>query len=470
MSGLCGWVGDADPATLHAMLAAIDYRGDRTDTAHAPGIALGYRWWGGRPGKSPGIHRDGTHLVACAGTLAPPVPSPAAALHAMLERDALHGLDGAFAAAWWDGDRAMLTLLRDPFGVRSLYYTEHRGVFYFASELKQLLAIPDLSVRLDPAAIHKYLTFSFVPGEDVPVQGVRRLLPGRVATWQEGRLAITPYFALKEAIDPALSDRDAAVEAIRERPRGRRGPSVERRAGGRPLPLGQESTPLRWPSGSSRPASACGRSASTSASDSVEKDAGASSRATILVCRSPSCTVGGDDLIPIFTDLVWKLDLPFGDPVTGPQFLLGGRRATPDLRAVFNGEGGDQLFGGWTSKPMVAAEVYAGLYGEDTREETYLQLLPPLLRARGSALHAGVRCAGRRSGPAARAPAARTSTGERGRDVPQSRAARGHRAEGLAEHPAARRAHVERAGASTCGCRCSTARSPRPSFAPAARS
>src|SRR5204863_250086 len=113
--------------------------------------------------------------------------------------------------------RKMLTLLRDPFGVRSLYYTEHRGVFYFASELKQLLAIPDLPARLDPAAIHKYLTFSFVPGEDVPVQGVRRLLPGRVATWREGRLAITQYFVLKETIDPALEDRDTAVEAIRQR-------------------------------------------------------------------------------------------------------------------------------------------------------------------------------------------------------------------------------------------------------------
>jgi hypothetical protein len=89
MSGICGWVGEADPASLDAMLAAIDYRGDRTDTAFAPGVALGYRWWEGRPGKSPAIHREGPHLVACAGTLAPPAPSPAVALLARLGRDAL---------------------------------------------------------------------------------------------------------------------------------------------------------------------------------------------------------------------------------------------------------------------------------------------------------------------------------------------------------------------------------------------
>src|SRR5438552_1799218 len=80
MSGICGWVGEADPTVLVAMLAAIDYRGDRTDLAFAPGAALGYRWWDGRPGKSPAIHRSGPHLVACAGAFAPPVSSPAAEL------------------------------------------------------------------------------------------------------------------------------------------------------------------------------------------------------------------------------------------------------------------------------------------------------------------------------------------------------------------------------------------------------
>src|SRR5262249_36565069 len=124
-------------------------------------------------------------------------------------------LDGNFSAACWDGNRRRLTLLRDPFGVRSLYHTEHNGVFYFASELKQLLAIPGLPVALDPVAVHKYLTFSFVPGEDVPVRGIKRLLPGRVAVRENGTLTVTPYFTLREKIDPAFGDRKAAVRLVR---------------------------------------------------------------------------------------------------------------------------------------------------------------------------------------------------------------------------------------------------------------
>ena len=63
MSGICGFVGTARPGVIEAMLAAIAYRGDRTDTIALDGASLGYRWWEGRPGKSSGIHRDGSHAV-----------------------------------------------------------------------------------------------------------------------------------------------------------------------------------------------------------------------------------------------------------------------------------------------------------------------------------------------------------------------------------------------------------------------
>lgn len=373
MSGLCGFVGAADPGLISAMLAAIDYRGDRTDVAHVPGIALGYRYWGDRPGKSPGIHREGSHLVACAGTFAPPVDSPAAALRSRLVAgaDGLDTLDGAFAAAWWDGEHQRLTLVRDPFGVRSLYFVEHAGVFYFASELKQLLAVPGLPVEVDPVALHKYLTFSFVPGEDVPIKGIRRLLPGRIAEWEAGRLAVRPYFALSEQLDPRLDDPKTAVRCIRSSLKE----AVRRRLNGESevglfLSGGIDSSGVGlW-------LQECGVKVQAFTLDfgaqSVEREQ-AQSVAQRLQMPLTLVNVDGARIVPILMDLVFKLDLPFGDPVTGPQYLLGQAARAAGLSAVFNGEGGDQLFGGWTSKPMITAELYSDLYGEDTREETYLR-------------------------------------------------------------------------------------------------
>src|SRR5262249_55016270 len=81
--------------------------------------------------------------------------------------------------------------------------------------------------------------------------------------------------------------------------------------------------------------------------------------------------VRGEDIAPLLMDLVWKLDLPFGDAVTGPQYLLAGTAREAGLDCVFNGEGGDQLFGGWTSKPMVGGPVDGGLHGSESREEGY---------------------------------------------------------------------------------------------------
>jgi asparagine synthase (glutamine-hydrolysing) len=366
-------IGRADPGVVESMLAAIEYRGDRQDVASAPGAALGYRWWGGRPGKSPGIHRDGHDLVACAGTLAPPIDSPAAEVRSRLMAGTagLETLDGAFAAAWWDGERQRLTLIRDPFGVRSLYYTEHNGAFYFASELKQLLAVPTLPVEVDPVALHKYLTFSFVPGEDVPIRGIRRLLPGHLAEHAGGRLATKPYFTLREEIDPRLGDRKVATRHIRTRCRE----AIGRRLNGEAdvavfLSGGIDSSAVTlWLTETGVKVRAFSLDFGER---SVER---AQSQMVADQLRVPLrfVAVGGGDVPPILPDLVWKLDLPFGDPVTAPLYLLARAAREEGFSAVFNGEGGDQLFGGWTSKPMVSAELYADLYGDDTREELYLR-------------------------------------------------------------------------------------------------
>jgi asparagine synthase (glutamine-hydrolysing) len=373
MSGICGFIGAGDPAVIDAMLAAIEYRGDRTDTATLPGASLGYRWWGGRPGKSPGIHRQGPHLVACAGTLAPPVPSPAAALLDYFggNLEALDTLDGAFAAGWWDGERRRLTLVRDPFGVRSLYYTESNGVLYFASELKQLLAVPGLPVEINPAAIHKYLTFSFVPGEDVPIRGIRRLLPGHLGVYADGLLTATPYFTLREEIDQRLIDRKAATRHIRARCKE----AVAKRLNGERnvavfLSGGLDSSGVTlW-------LKEAGVDVEAYSLDfgerSVEKPQ-AQTVADQLQVPLHFVPVSGRDIAAVLPDLVWKLDLPFGDPVTGPQYLLARAAREAGFSTVFNGEGGDQLFGGWTSKPMIAAELYAAVHGDDTREELYLR-------------------------------------------------------------------------------------------------
>ena len=385
MSAICGFVGVVpSPAeTLDAMLAAVDYRGDTSDRVLGAGVALGYRFFASRAHRSPGIHRGPEGLCACAGTLAPAkaTDSPAALLAERLRglpsadlTAPLADLDGAFAAAAWDPAERQLRLIRDPFGVRSLYYVLQHGVLYFASELKQLLAIPDLDVELDYAALHKYLTFSFVPGESVPIRGVRRLLPGHVLRYARGEIQTAPYFTLVEAeAVRAADDSERQAEAVRSLRRlGRE--AVARRLSGESevglyLSGGIDSSAVgRW-------LGDCGVRVRALSLDfgeaSVERDQ-AAEVAKSLGLDFELIRVGGTDIADIFDDLVYRLDLPFGDAVTGPQYLLGQAARRAGLQVVFNGEGGDQLFGGWTTKPMIAAALFAGVVREASPEELYL--------------------------------------------------------------------------------------------------
>jgi asparagine synthase (glutamine-hydrolysing) len=378
MSGLWGYIGSAAPETLQGLGEPISYRGDTSDRCELPGVGLGYRCWQGRHGESAAIYRSHKDLVVCAGSLAPSVADPAAELHERLAgaHHQLGALDGAFAAAWWNGEQQRLTLLRDPFGVRSLYYLEHADTLYFATELKQLLRVPDVPWELDEAAIHKYLTFSFVPGEEMPVRGIRRLLPGRVAVWEPRRPAgqrwtITPYFELREAITPAMQERVLAVRAVRQTCQQ----AVQHRLAGKSavglyLSGGLDSSGVaHWLKRQGVPVQALSLDFGTKTSESDQSDA----VARHLNIPLNYVTVSGETLAPVLADLAWKLDLPYGDPVTGPQYLLGQAASGMGLKTVFNGEGGDQFFGGWTNKPMVSAQIYADLYESQSREETYLR-------------------------------------------------------------------------------------------------
>ena len=372
MSAICGYVGPVEPAVLDLMLAPVAYRGDRSTIASMPNMGFGFRFWSGRKGKSDTIVRAGDTLGVMSGSFAPATADPAASLGTLLEDTArLATLDGNFAAAHWDGARRRLTLMRDPFGVRALYYVQHAGTFYFASELKQLLAIPGLPIELDALAIHKYLTFSFVPGEDVPIKGIRRLLPGRIATFESGQLTVTPYFTLAEAIDPALEDQSTAVRLIREQCEA----AVTRRLDGDNqvalfLSGGLDSSGVGvW----LKKAGVDVHAFSLDFGVLGHEKAQAEEVAEALGMPLTMVPARGDDLASLLMELVWKLDLPFGDAVTGPQFLLAKAAREAGFTTAFNGEGGDQLFGGWTAKPMISAQLYAGMYGEDSREELYLR-------------------------------------------------------------------------------------------------
>src|SRR5690606_35844541 len=98
---------------------------------------------------------------------------------------ARHGLSfveklrGEFAIALFDAARERLVLVRDRFGIKPLYIRVADDAVYWGSELKSILAHPDVEARLSPQATLNQLMQTMVPGTTA-FEGVEALLPGHM--------------------------------------------------------------------------------------------------------------------------------------------------------------------------------------------------------------------------------------------------------------------------------------------------
>ena len=107
---------------------------------------------------------------------------------AMLER-----LNGMFAFALWDARKKRLFCARDAVGIKPFYYIHRDDGIAFASEIKALLALPNVEAQLDRLAFWQSLSFRYVPGERTVFAGIKKLLPGHCFTWQEGQFVMRRF-------------------------------------------------------------------------------------------------------------------------------------------------------------------------------------------------------------------------------------------------------------------------------------
>jgi asparagine synthase (glutamine-hydrolysing) len=123
-------------------------------------------------------------------------------------------LRGMFAFAIWDRDRQRLFMARDRVGKKPLLYAQKGDTLIFASEFRAMLAHPEVSREIDPAAIHHYMSFMCVPAPLTAFRDIRKLEPGHWLTWERGRIDIQSYWSLDFTKKRRVSEREAADEAI----------------------------------------------------------------------------------------------------------------------------------------------------------------------------------------------------------------------------------------------------------------
>ena len=262
---------------------------------------------------------------------------------------ALSLLNGMFALALVDTEARTFLLARDRLGVKPLYYKVDKGGLHFASELKALLAWPDASPQIDPAAVVEYLGLSYLPSETCIFAGYAKLAPGHMLAGtldapQQANPA--PYWKLAFSDDPSARTltpdeleemRDLLFDAVRIRLRS-------------DVPLGVFlSGGIDSGLVAALAAQAAGRPPLALTVGFFEKhaDETALARATAQHIRLKHCVMiqrpcGLADL----DRLAWFFDEPFGDPSALPTFALC-EAAAQHATVFLSGDGGDEAFGGY---------------------------------------------------------------------------------------------------------------------------
>jgi asparagine synthase (glutamine-hydrolysing) len=298
--------------------------------------------------------------------------------------DSVKKLNGMFAFALHDVDCRRLFLARDRAGEKPLFYRHARGAFVFGSELKALMQDPEFERTIDPFALNQYLAFGYIPADSCIFKGVRKLPQGCAMTYDldADALKVWPYWTLPPPVNGQAPDEEELVEEMERLLLD----SVRMRLiadvpVGIMLSGGVDSSlvtamaarisakPVRtfnisFPGHSGADEAPFARMvAKHFATDHVEL---AAEPATV-------------DLLPA---LARQYDEPMADSSMVPTYLVS-RLIRRDATVALGGDGGDELFGGYTHYEWVR------------RQELVRRMIPSPLRqvasAFGRALPAGMR-------------------------------------------------------------------------------
>ncbi|HYX43146.1 MAG TPA: asparagine synthase (glutamine-hydrolyzing) [Pyrinomonadaceae bacterium] len=378
MCGIAGFVNerDAPPArerelVLDEMCQVIKHRGpDDQGTLIADSVALGMRRLSIidlAGGHQPISNEDGTATIVFNGEIYnyrelqkeltarghkfQTNSDTEAIIHAYEEYGpaCVEHLRGMFAFAIWDARQRKLMLARDRVGKKPLYYAHtSAGSLVFGSELKSLLAHPEITREINPEALDAYLTFGYVPDPLCILSGVRKLPPGHFLTFADGRLAMTQYWDFRFEQTETAETRQA--EDYLEELRALLDEAVRIRLIA-DVPLGA------FLSGGVDSSAVVGLMARHSNQPVKTFSIGFNedSYNELKYARIAAKYFATDhhefivtpDICQLVDELAWHFDEPFADPSALPTYMVS-KLARAHVTVALSGDGGDELFAGYT--------------------------------------------------------------------------------------------------------------------------
>lgn len=376
MCGIAGWLAAArpfEPSVLNRLLQAIHHRGPDdagTFIDEKAGLALGHKRLSiidlSSGGHQPMVNPNNGDVLVFNGEIYNfrelrieleghgvrfRSQSDSEVLLMAFQQwgaDCIRHIRGMFAFAVWQARENALYLVRDPMGVKPLYYwCPSSAGLVFASEIKAFLQLPGFSARLDPRALGQFLEFGYCFELERSIfEGVRRLPAGHILRLEPGKEPESRrYFAPELLPEPHRTEEDCEEELFETLRLVVRQHLVADVPVGLLLSGGIDSSLVAALAAQSTPI----RSISMGFAESkIDERPHAAAVARYIGSEHEEVLITPREIMNSLTDTVTCFDDLFADWGTVSTRLLYAKCRERGLKVVVVGEGADELFGGYS--------------------------------------------------------------------------------------------------------------------------
>ncbi len=301
--------------------------------------------------------------------------------------DVFNHLNGMFGLAIWDVARKRLVIARDAFGIKLVYYKIKDGTLYFGSEIRAIRAADGERAEVDPISLSLFLRYRFTPSPYTIFQGVKKLAPGTMLIAEGGSARVERWYKFRPEPFPKMPSDDEAKEEL---------VAIYRRAMKRHLlsdvPVGLLLSggldsglllALMNESGREWPTFTIGYGKSYKDDELTD----AAETAALFGAKHTSIEIDQKAFEDSLPHIVSCLEEPVAASSIVPMYFVS-QRARQDVKVALNGQGPDELFGGykrhlgirygslwsglpsWMRKPL-AAGIQALPRNETLKRATY---------------------------------------------------------------------------------------------------
>lgn len=275
-------------------------------------------------------------------------------------QEAINQLNGFFAFAFYDVNKAELLVVRDRFGIKPLYYYHDEDRFIFASELKSILKF-GMEKSIDYNALYTYLQLNYLPAPLSMISGVKKLMPGELVVVHKKSVQPTSYYSLPDTFKQPFS---GTYQQAQEQLKIHLTNSVDKRLVA-DVPLGSF---LSGGVDSSIIAALAQKKHTDLHTYSVgytdnaffDETAYAEAVAEHIGAKHKVFKLSQSDLYGYLPQMLKQFSEPFADSSALPVYALS-QLTRQELTVALSGDGADELFGGYNKHAALYRMWHPGL-------------------------------------------------------------------------------------------------------------